>query len=245
MVRFVKQKGKVTFVLDCRVTIRPAHNRVAVRRNGAGKLYGAQLDRLEALMPINIPLDHMVVTFHFTTVGAAGDSVITLGIDQSSSTATSQQDLQAIFDAFNATVMTRMPSACTLTMATAIATGVGGAQSFEVLGPETGFLSGALLPANTAWLIQKLTGFAGKKNRGRCFLPAVPAATPQGINPNLVDTAQLASMQTQWDDFRTGLVTADLLPVILHQQGVADPPRMVTQFVVSPRFATQRGRMRD
>lgn len=196
-------------------------------------------------MPINLPIDHMIVTFHFTTVGAAGDSVITLGLDQSASTATDQQDLQAVFDGFEATVMTRMPSAAELTSVTAIAQSIGGVQSLEVLGPITGVLTGQLLPANTAWLIQKLTGFAGKKNRGRMFLPAVPAVTPQSINPNLVDTAQLALMQTKWDDFRTALISADLLPVILHQQGVADPPRPVTSFVVAPRFATQRGRMRD
>lgn len=196
-------------------------------------------------MPINLPIDHMIVTFHFTTVGAAGDSVITLGLDQSASTATDQQDLQAVFDGFEATVMTRMPSAAELTSLTAIAQSIGGVQSLEVLGPITGVLTGQLLPANTAWLIQKLTGFAGKKNRGRMFLPAVPAVTPQSINPNLVDTAQLALMQTKWDDFRTALISADLLPVILHQQGVADPPRPVTSFVVAPRFATQRGRMRD
>ena len=196
-------------------------------------------------MSINLPLNFMNVTFHFTTVGAAGDSVITLGLDQSGSTATSQQDLQAVYDGFVATVMTRLTSAVSLDGLTAIATGAGGPQSFEVIDEQLGFLSGALLPANCAWLVQKLTGFAGKKNRGRCFLPGVPVEGIQGINPNLHDTGQLAAMQTEWNDFYSALITADLLPVILHQEGVADAPRAVTEFRVNERLATQRGRMRD
>lgn len=196
-------------------------------------------------MPINLPLDHMNVTFHFATVGAAGDSVMTLGIDQSASSASDQEDLQAIWDNFTTTVMLRMPGAVTLTNLTAISMGIGGPQSFEVPVAHNGALSGELMPANVAILVQKLTGFAGKKNRGRMFQPGVDKIASQASNGNLMVQSQLDVLQGKWDEFYTGLIVANLLPCILHQQGVADPPRAVTQFVVQSRFATQRGRLRD
>lgn len=196
-------------------------------------------------MTIAIPLDHMQVAFHMSIQDAAGDAVCTLGVDCSASADTPQGDLDTVADAWGVIFSARGGSAQSYLGATAIRTSAGGPQSLESPRSLGGAISGAILPANCAILVQKLTGFAGKKNRGRLFWPGVQVGVLVGSGGNMVTPSVVGAFQSQFDTFLTTLVGASLLPVIFHQTGVADPPRVITSFKVLERLATQRGRLRD
>lgn len=97
------------------------------------------------------------------------------------------------------------------------------------------------IPPQVCYLLQKVTGFAGRKNRGRMYLPGVAepsvAASGQVTIGKLTELAALAAAAlSNW-----GTNGADL--VILHTDP-ADTPRPVVEMPPSNRVATQRRRLR-
>lgn len=117
---------------------------------------------------------------------------------------------------------------------------------------DTGIAGGAAadhLPANTAILVQKRTGVAGRRFRGRFYLPGVPtSARLSDDDPNTLSVSYVSSLQTQFDAFRTHLLSSGgagtITPVILHPTG--EPLyTVITSFSVQARLGTQRTRLRD
>lgn len=105
------------------------------------------------------------------------------------------------------------------------------------------------VPQNTSFLIRKRTDLAGRRGRGRMYIPGVmePDVDPAG---NL-SVAAVSAMQDQvdaWFDFLTAGVGARLYPpVVLHRTEGIGPeplPTPVTRFVCEQRVATQRRRLR-
>lgn len=105
----------------------------------------------------------------------------------------------------------------------------------------TGGDASAMAPPQVSWLIKKTTGFAGRSNRGRFFLPgAVEGAIDAGgaLTPTALSNLQIAASQ-----FLGDLGTLGQEMVVLHENP-ALTPRVVTALVVDARVATQRGRLR-
>jgi len=102
------------------------------------------------------------------------------------------------------------------------------------------------LPQNCAFLVQKRTGKAGRRNRGRWYLPGVPESIV-GSDGTVIESNR-AALQTAAQAFLTGMPAAagGLVMVILHSTGVSGvpAPTVVTQMVVDSRIATQRTRLR-
>jgi hypothetical protein len=108
--------------------------------------------------------------------------------------------------------------------------------------------NGPALPQNTAGLIKKLSAIAGRRNRGRFYLP--------GMNESDIDTiggissALQGAINTKLGTWLTNIETVTLGAFdgmfILHSTGIsgAPPPTKVTQLVVDPKVATQRTRLR-
>lgn len=99
------------------------------------------------------------------------------------------------------------------------------------------------LPApNLSILIQKRTGLAGRKHRGRFFSPVVV------IDESLIDwngnifSTSVEDLQDQFEFVRSALAGADLPMALLHATGEAPDP--ITALVVEQRCATQRRRLR-
>jgi hypothetical protein len=98
-------------------------------------------------------------------------------------------------------------------------------------------------PPHTALLVQKVTGVGGRAGRGRFYWPGF--RTTLFDSSGLGDPAQIGALQTAFNGFHTDLVTAGLVPTLLH--GPSSPittPIPITSFQVSGTAATQRRRLR-
>lgn len=97
------------------------------------------------------------------------------------------------------------------------------------------------VPPQVSYLIQKLSGLAGRSNRGRTYLPGIPEVEVGG--DGRLSTGQFDEAQQSANNFRSSLDSFSLPMVILH----VDPaltPTSVVDFVVNRKVATQRRRLR-
>lgn len=199
----------------------------------------------ESAVPIDLPIGYMQVTLHHTNPSAEGEEVVTMGIDVRTVEDPVQDVLQAIGVAWITNVVEEMHSSMLYIGATAQYQEDTGLRSLEATASAGGAGSGTQLPPQVALLVQKRTGFAGKKNRGRMFVPGLPAEHLDGTDKGLVTAFALSVWQPALSAFLTGIQAESAFMVILHQEPNTDPPRLVTSLVVADRIATQRGRMRD
>lgn len=96
------------------------------------------------------------------------------------------------------------------------------------------------LPPNTAILVQKLTGFGGRKGKGRMYLPA-PAGTA-AAETGLVDSTIVTDLNDRLSTFLDLLALNGTPMVLLHDEELIPTP--VTTLKCSVRYATQRRRQR-
>lgn len=109
-------------------------------------------------------------------------------------------------------------------------------------------------PPNCCILIKKLTAFAGKKNRGRVYMPGIVPAADVSEN-GTVDPTWLGSVQTAAADWLADLAAFPLPMVIANKVLVVTPPEIrphvtaihaghaVTTLNAEATIATQRRRM--
>lgn len=101
-------------------------------------------------------------------------------------------------------------------------------------------------PMNTATLVNKVTGIAGRRYRGRMFSP--PFISESNVDAaGTIAAGALSALQTLWNNAYTDLTVnanpiLELDPVLLHGNG--DPPTPITSFQVSQRIGTIGRRMR-
>jgi len=190
-----------------------------------------------------------LLVFSFIGGGIAGEAQITMGVQ------TDNNDVQQVADKANrackASITNMQSQAVFLSKVKAslvTSAGIEIAESFAGL-PFQAAGSLDCLPMNVAILIQKRTAFAGRKNRGRFYVPAVPNTSVNGAaDPNGLTASALSGAQTMADTFFAQLTDSDdgdpLHPVILHPTP-STTVTQVTSFSVQGRLATQRGRLRD
>lgn len=197
--------------------------------------------------PRVIPENFAVLSFHMTGVDTAGELVNTLGVACSSG----NDALKAVnhaCDAWTNHIMPIMSSTITLVRVNMLIRRATLLESWDsnLFVPVAGTHSASIAPSNVAYLVQKHTAFAGRRNRGRMYLPGVNAT---GLDGNTVQGSLVAVIQAALDAFGTAIkddestYEAPLLPVILHSDTGA--PTEINNFILSPRVATQRGRLRD
>ncbi len=106
--------------------------------------------------------------------------------------------------------------------------------------------TGAPLPQNSALLYHKRSNSAGRRNRGRFYLPGVGEGTIDGVGR--IDPAQMAALNNLGTNFLAGVRASASVAemVILHSLGIspAGPPTVVTKITCDPVIATQRRRLR-
>jgi hypothetical protein len=96
-------------------------------------------------------------------------------------------------------------------------------------------------PPQVTYLLQKITGFAGRKNRGRMYLPGV-SETHVGPNGQITG-AKLTELAGLAAAALSNWATNGAELVILHTDP-ADTPRPVVELSPSTLSATQRRRLR-
>lgn len=96
-------------------------------------------------------------------------------------------------------------------------------------------------PMNTAMLVNKVTGLAGRKYRGRIFSPW-PVDEANVTAYGTISAPQLATAQATWDNALIALNTAGYQPHLLHTDGSTPTP--ITSFTVSQKIGTIGRRLR-
>lgn len=104
-------------------------------------------------------------------------------------------------------------------------------------------------PSNTSILVQKLTGRAGRSQKGRVYWPAMAVDEAQVDVVGAIDSTRVGLLQTQWNTLYDQFTPEGYSLFLLHGGTVAHPttappPTAVTRFAVEPVVATQRRRMR-
>lgn len=200
-------------------------------------------------MPLIIPPGFAQGVMYHQQAGDAEPMLNTLGVDLGGIS-----DFQLACDALSEWWGSEVVTGCmgadmSLTLTLLYVGQDGGAplvvESIE--GNTGGGQATTMLPSNSATLVRKRTGSAGKRGRGRLYLPGV--AKPDVNDLGIIDGAVVASYQTSFDDFKTGFEAVAGGPsfCILHRSegaGTEPPPTPITAFEVQSKIATQRRRLR-
>jgi hypothetical protein len=171
---------------------------------------------------------------------------VALDVGLASVTQTNVQNLQAAFyDSVKAFVSTQYQITQTEIK---YRIGVGEELSVAIWVETQGMSDVSLaVPQNTSYLIQKRSGTAGRRNRGRLYLPGVAEGNVD--HKGLLTSATVSTINTALSGwlakFATTIGFVDSM-VILHSSGIsATPaPTVVNALVVDPVVATQRRRLR-
>lgn len=106
---------------------------------------------------------------------------------------------------------------------------------------------GSVIPQNSAYLLHKRTGRAGRTGRGRLYLPGI---TQDRVNDvGALTTSTVSGLTTAGADFLSNLFdTASVLGMVLFHDSTgsaaAVAPTPVTSLVCDPTISTQRRRLR-
>lgn len=196
-------------------------------------------------MAVVLPADHMAVSFHHTGGSVTGEMVNTCAYDISTYASDPLAALVVLSNAWASTVHGRHVSAITYTKATAMYHDpIFGLVAYETTaGTIVGSVGSVPVPMNVAVIVQKDTGFAGRKFRGRMFFGGIQASSFDAVSPNTLDDDEKGTLQTAFDTFRDEQAALGILPVLLHQTG-GPTPTLITRFSVHTLVGTMRKRIR-
>lgn len=194
-------------------------------------------------------------TFHYTTAGQSGDVVNVLGAIVDGALF-DQADNDAVAVAWRGVVSAGCSSDVGFVRLTTLV-GIGGGivAEFETANGTFGGQSPNSMPSNNAVLVHKGTGFAGRRNQGRIYLPGVsePDVDDAGALSNVyrtgIDTA-LATFATTVNAMAhvTGLAIlhrAIIKPAVEEYTLAAEAATLISQLSTEVKIATQRKRLRD
>lgn len=203
-------------------------------------------------MALIIPPGFLHAVYELALAGDSEAIVTTCGHEiDSASGATAEDSADDLFGAFATTVMQWTPNVYTLTGVTTYIGQDGGPPVVVTSSatPVVGASTQAALPQNCSYLVRKRTDLAGKRGRGRFYMPGPQEAQVDAAGN--IEASALGFVQGGWDDFYAELATTVgnrlYPPVVLHRsegEGTEPPPTPITAFVVEGRIATQRSRLR-
>lgn len=205
-------------------------------------------------MPQNILTGFGLATYSFTHESAPRPLAITLGVAIPDDEDDYSLVADALYARFRDTVLEDLDNGLTLNHVD-LFIGAGSAPSGSVrsnLGGATGGRAMVSMPLNTCVLVSKNTGFLGRSNRGRCFVPSSGPASDVSEIGNLSDSLR-TSLQGSWDDFYdqlqnggqpgTAISTTPVRPFILHGS-LASAPTPISGFTVVQKIGTRPTRIR-
>lgn len=194
---------------------------------------------------MDIPSGYHIVAFSFTVTGTSRNVVCTFGGSQTGDPTTipvvQTSWRTALTSAGKPWSTTLLPSGYSLNSIKVLANYSGVLYSYEDVTAVVGGGSANPPPINTSLLINKVTGLAGRKYRGRVFGP--PTLLESAVNAvGVIDPASVTSLQTAWDAAWTSIMSTSTDPVLLHTDG--STPTAITSFQLSQRIGTIGRRMR-
>lgn len=223
-------------------------------------------------MPLNIPVGDGVAAWHFRYDNDPEEMVCTMGV-RPATPPLAQGAAERLLAAWRTHLLPQQLSTVQLLRCTVRTRQDGGGDIVHVATPSTtaiGTTTGSGLPSNSAIIVEKLTLRAGRRGRGRMFVPGINDT--QVDNAGLVAAANIASWNTALQAFLGALgavsggtpVQSPVIPLLLHgsttetvrssspgsrtvtvtEVGEGPLPDEITNFVIDPRIGTQRRRLR-
>ncbi len=202
-------------------------------------------------MALIIPTGFAQAVYEITLLNDPQPMVVTLGHDVSAIVGTMQTAAELLHTRFQDTIRTEMGNDYRFEgVSLYVGQGVGPPLVFESTQVGANGLGGASsLPQNCAHLVRKRTSAAGRRGRGRLYLPGVNESSVNNIG--VMDNVFFTAIQNKLNSWYAALTAPTtgvaLPPVILHRAegiGVEPAPTPVTVFSLSSTVATQRRRLR-
>lgn len=214
-------------------------------------------------MPLTIPAGDALVSFELRVTGDTQPMFCTIGARPLTGPYGTTQ-LTDLYNAFRDKIMTSLCSTVQLYAAVARVRQDGGDDLLVEYRPATqtpGSSAATAMPQNVAYIVRKTTARAGRRGRGRMYLPGVPEANVD--QAGAVAGATITFINTELSGFLTAVIdTQDLLlfhdnasssttsvvgptRTVTTTQGAAGPsPDVITGLSIDPRVGTQRRRLR-
>jgi hypothetical protein len=201
-------------------------------------------------MPLIIPAGFGQVLHQLRLAGDPEPMAVTYGVAIDAGGVTNAAALgDELHEAFYAAVKDQLPTTWTLYQTELKWRDVGVADLMVQIHvePKAMVAAGAALPQNVAGLIHKLSASAGRRNRGRFYLPGLREG--EVSDTGLVNSGSVTginnALATWLAKFGALIGQVDAM-VILHSTGIsgAPTPTPVTQLLIDAKVATQRRRLR-
>lgn len=203
-------------------------------------------------MPLLIPPGFAQAAVEMRHVNDPDPWYCTFGVDTSAAGGDFLGVAESIWGAWSSTIGLQLSTNVSTTGVT-LRVGQDGGPPLIVNYVDTspGTASAAMLPQNCAALYDKSTASAGRRNRGRFFIPGI-LKEGQVSDTGIIESAARADLQIQasafLDSLNTGGGVEPDIPspmVILHNSGVGvGAPTVVTALTVQSTISTQRRRLR-
>lgn len=198
-------------------------------------------------MGIRVPAGYAEVTYRFRIVGDAEEMLTSWGISSEFNTLFTADHAAQLADVFGTTLRTVMSPDCSFVGVHLRGGPDGMGEQFTVDRNLPGTGTGVSLPPNNAALIQKRANVGGRRNRGRNYIPGVPAG--------VVNQAGVwaAAAQANWQAKATAWLTETAARAFVREveifhttpDGIPGiPPTPVVSVNIPNKIATQRRRMR-
>lgn len=186
-------------------------------------------------MPLTIPANHYELSLTHQQTSTLKLGIVTIGLHHVG--ADLHDSLQIIADSWAENLMPILTSVWHFQSLTArSALGIVEDLQFDVAGGN----ANPPLSPQVCYLIRKTTGTAGRKNRGRMFLPGCNESNVDG-NGRVASDIQL-ELNTRLGAWAADATGADAEFVILHNS--SSDPTTITSLACQSVVATQRRRLR-
>jgi hypothetical protein len=233
--------GLILIAMHCLTGVNP--ERLFALLFGNWSLPGIYPERCNAVP--EIPNGYAQIQMHFNLSGDPEPILVTFGIETTAGLLADRiTAMNTIKSAYMSAMLNRHTGSYTLTK---VVGKFGPGPNHVIVESDTAPAvfgnAGVAASQNNAVLVRKLTGQAGRHNKGRMYLPPM-VRTDIGPDGALMP-ATAADWRTQLEGFRVAITAAQGTGnmVILHNDP-AMTPTIVTSLVVDPRIATQRRRLR-
>lgn len=204
-------------------------------------------------MPTVVPEGYGQVIHSMLVTGDVEPMAVTIGMALNG-VGSLPEITEQLHDAFGDFLVPQLPADMSLVQTEIHFNGAGGTglEIFTHTLTRTGARPGGSLPNNCAFLVHKRTALAGRRGRGRFYIPGPEDGNVAGngiLSTALFDQVQAAlnTWFARWGAPSTPL--ADVRPVVLHSHKKLEPPptqppTIITAFQLDTKIATQRRRLR-
>lgn len=195
-------------------------------------------------MPI-IPVDYAQANFVLKLTGDNEEMICTMGIAlESGGVGDPQPIAESLHDAFSDQFMFWVNASYSCVRCDLYTNlGTGTLINSSTAAARPGLQGGAPVPQNTAYLLRKRTGRAGRAGSGRMYLPGVEESAVDATGN--VTAQRITDFNTAGTNFITQVqgITGVDGPALLHSL-IGDLPNAVTAIQCDSKVATQRRRLR-